>query len=264
VRRLLGLVLVVSAALFGLHCESNGTLVPADAGAGGQDAGHDAGPTFCSSISAAFCADFDRGTTPGAGFDGVDTAGAGVLELGAATTTSPPSTLRSSLPNLVSNELHAKAEVLHRVALTGKKSFTLDLSMRVAAGALAADELVRYVAMQIDGGSIGLFRSAQGWFISVHRDNTGTDEDEEPPLSAPLPADAWMKIELEVTFGRAPTLGRVRLSVDGKDSVAKTLATHGDAQPLVDGALVLGLARAAGSVSASSVELDDVVLRLGD
>jgi hypothetical protein len=260
VRRIVALAFAASA-LFAVHCESSGTL-PRATDAGADASGHDAGTTFCTTTQATFCADFDRGSTPGADFDGIDTAGGGVLELVDATTSSPPKCLRSALPNLVANELHPKAEVQHRIDLTGKKSLTLDLAMRIGGGALAPDELVRYLAVEIDGGSIGLFRSATGWFIGVHRHGIATDDDEEPPIADPLPADTWVRAKLEITFGRAPTLGSIHLSLDGKEVLAKTLATHGDAQPLASGALVLGLARAAGGVSASSIELDDVVLQL--
>lgn len=260
-RRLVAALAGCALALPVCSCSTSGTLLrPGDAGA--ADAGQrDAGPTYCTSRAASFCADFDHGATPGSGFDGIDTAGGATLELVDTNTTSPPKALRSALPNLVADEAHARAELLHRFSLAGRTSVSVDLAMRVSAGAPLPDEIVRTFAVLIDGGSIGLFRAADRWFLAIHRDNVGGDEDEEPLLREPVPTETWVRIHLEIALGRAPTAGRVRLTVDDQERLARTISTHGDAQPLSEGALVLGLARAAGAVSAAQVDLDDVVLQ---
>src|SRR5687768_5822234 len=94
--------------------------VPSDAGA---EAAIDAGPTFCTTQTADFCADFDRGVTPGAGWTGVAVAGGGTVALEAATETSKPNVLKATMPALdgsVPNLAYAQV-AKQDIALGGKK-----------------------------------------------------------------------------------------------------------------------------------------------
>jgi hypothetical protein len=220
--------------------------------------------TFCSSSAGAdFCADFDRGTTPGADFDGVDATAGGQVALVTGETTTTGKALRTTLPS--PGAPPATAQVARRIALSGKTKVLVDFKVRLADAKPAAGQLIRYFAFVIDGGSIGLFRNPEKWFMAVHRDNaTAPDEDEEPevPASA-LKLDTWQRMKLAIELGRPPSSnGKIALSVDDVVVLERTLATHGDAQPLSSTTLVLGLSHVAGSLSAPlSVDYDEATLR---
>ena len=257
---------VARAALLALLscCGGSSQAEPAaDAGAAASssDASADAAsPTFCTTSNADFCADFDRGATPGADFDGVGVAGGGSLELIDAVASSRPKALRSTLPALAAAAPPASAQVEKRLSLPpGKRVITIDVAARFGGPAGAGNPLVRVIALGLGTGSIGLFRNGETWFVAVHRDNAGADEDEEPALASGPPLDTWSKLRLEVVLGRP---GNIRIEIDGQEKLSRSIATHGDAQPLADAALVLGLSRVSGELAGMSADFDDATVRL--
>jgi hypothetical protein len=225
----------------------------------------DAGVKRCAIPGATFCADFDHGATPGAEFDGVELSGGGSLALIDATSTSAPKCVRMILPDISSSVPgRAAARLARGFSLTGKKGVSLQLAMRVHDGTPQADEILQHFAILIDDGSIGLFRSKQRWFVAIHRHNVAADADEEYGLGRDLPLGSWIHVDLDIVFGRSPAVGQVRLGVDGNGWFSQATETHGDAQPLDAGVLVVGPARGAGAVAATTVDFDDIVLRLSE
>jgi hypothetical protein len=154
----------------------------------------------------------------------------------------------------------AAAQLAKKLGLGGKKKLTLDLAARFGDAPPASDGRATYVSLRIDAGSISLFRSANGWSLGVYRKNGAGDDGAEPALTGGPPLAKWTRVRLEVVLGRPN--GSVKLDVDGATMLTQTLETHGDAQPLVDVTLVLGLAHVTGSVPAMDAQYDDVALKL--
>jgi hypothetical protein len=243
---------------FFLGCSDDSTTARSSNGDAGSPPPDANAVTYCSrgGAGADFCADFDRGATPGADFDGVDATAGGQVAL---ITEPDTKALRTILPSPGSPP--ATAQVARKVDLAGKTKLTIDFKIRLADAKPSAGQLIRYFAFVIDGGSIGLFRSPDKWFVAVHRDNNAADEDEEPEVPAStIKFGTWQKVKLAIELGRPS--GKITLSLDDAVVLDKALATHGDAQPLGTTSLVLGLSHVAGSLSAPlSVDYDDATLR---
>ncbi len=214
-------------------------------------------PVFCKDLPVAFCAEWN-GPTPAYGWDGVDARGGGVVELVAATETSPPKALRSALPAVASGANIANAQIAKKLALGGKKKIVLSTMARIGDATLGAGVSVPYATIFVDTGSVALFRGQAGWFVRVARKNTGGDDGDQPALTAAPPTGKWTRLRLEIVLARPS--GSLRVDIDGQNALAATLATHGDAQPLVDATLAVGLTHVAGAIPAMEASFDDLTL----
>jgi hypothetical protein len=257
---------LLSVAIIACGSSSSPTVVPsgpdgstpADASAP-VDAGRDVqAANFCTGVTTDFCADF-AGQTPGTGWDGVDARGGGTVTLVDATDSSKPKALRAAL-GPIGGANAAAAQLAKKIGLGGKKKVALDIAARFGDAAPGSDGRVLYASLRVDGGSISLFRTASGWGLGVYRKNAAGDDGAEPALQSAPPVGRWTRVRLDVVLGT--TNGSVKLDVDGNTVLTQTLATHGDAQPLADVQLVLGLAHVSGSLPAMDVQYDDVTLKL--
>ena len=252
---------------FSALCACGGSEVPAapgDAGPGPADARSDApAVTWCSSSRATFCGDFDDPLVPFRGWDGIAVTRPGTFATtdAAPETTSKPKMGRGSLAAIAQGANVGHAEVKKTLALGGKKRLTIDMALAVGDAQPTGDAIVRVLALDVGRGSIGLFRDATKWFVSVYRENAAGPSATEPALSSPFPTGRFTKTKLEVVLGNPE--GRLRLEVDGASLVDQAIATHGDAQTLADVALVVGPSHVRGTTAAFDVRLDDVTIVLG-
>ncbi len=229
----------------------------------GSDAPVDAGPTYCTSETADFCGDFDRGPTPGFGWGGVDVQGGGALALEPATDTSKPNVLKASLPALDGTGPNAAiATVATKLPLGGKKKVTVALAANIGDTKPAANHIVGFLTMIVDGNTIVLLRGEAKWFLSIARRNTSANDATEPTLKVEPPIGKWFRLELEVVFARPN--GSVRLLIDGQEALSEpAVATIGDAPPVSDElTLGVGPSHASGATAASDSRYDDVTVKL--
>jgi hypothetical protein len=261
-------LLVVSFG-FAACGDDDATPSPSDAGtdtATTTDAGADvvdAGPTFCTTQTADFCGDFDRGPTPGFGWTGVDTTGGGALALAPATDTSKPSVLRTTFPAIDESGLNAaNANVAKKLPLGGKTKVTVALQANIGdTKPTSANHIVSFFTLIADRGSVALIRGQDKWFITVARRNAGPNDNTEPVLKVTPAVAKWIRLELEVVFARPS--GSVKLLVDGQEAVNEAVVTLGDGQPTGDDVtLAVGPSHASGATAASESLYDDVTLKL--
>lgn len=247
---------LVGLASFALvHCGGTSARPDVAATDAGVEASVDAPTsTFCHSVTADFCADFDRGASPSADFDGGDLKGGGALTLVAG-----PSAMALHASIGPSTGEPPTAQVAKELTLGIKTQISVDLSMRVDATAPAPGQILRYLGWLIDNGSIGLFRDDKRWFISIHRDyEVSKDQDEIVPLPGAL-AEGWTKLHFELKLGTSELDGKVKVDVNGFAAIDATLATVGDAQRARSVNVIVGLAHAAGSIqSPFEADYDDV------
>lgn len=271
----LGSVVVLAAGLGVAACGSSSSPTPGGVDAsdaalegdtsftfdsGPRDAQPEAAaPVFCKGTTADFCSEWS-GPTPGAGWDGVDARGGGAVSLVAATETSKPFSLKSTLPAITTGSNAANAQVAKKIALAGKKKITISLAANIGTAAPSAGANVTYFYVLVDGGGISLGRRDTEWFVRVSRKNAGGDDGAEPALTTAPPLSKWTRMKLEIVLGNPA--GSLKLDIDGAQALTQSLATHGDAQPLTEATLAVGLTHGTGATPAMEALVDDVTFDL--
>lgn len=271
----LGAIVVLGSGLGLAACGSSSS--PAPGGVDASDAALDAdgpfqfdsgprdaqpeaaAPVFCKGLTVDFCNE-SSGPTPGAGWDGVDARGGGAVSLVAATETSKPFALKSTLPAISTGSNAANAQVAKKIALAGKKKITISLAANIGTAAPSAGATVTYFYVLVDGGGISLGRRDTEWFVRVSRKNAAGDDGAEPVLTTAPPLSKWTRMKLEIVLGNPS--GSLKLDVDGAQALVQTLATHGDAQPLTEATLAVGLTHGTGATPAMEALVDDVTFDL--
>lgn len=271
----LGAIVVLGSGLGLAACGSSSS--PAPGGVDASDAALDAdgpfqfdsgprdaqpeaaAPVFCKGLTVDFCNE-SSGPTPGAGWDGVDARGGGAVSLVAATETSKPFALKSTLPAITTGSNAANAQVAKKIALAGKKKITISLAANIGTAAPSAGATVTYFYVLVDGGGISLGRRDTEWFVRVSRKNAAGDDGAEPVLTTAPPLSKWTRMKLEIVLGNPS--GSLKLDVDGAQALVQTLATHGDAQPLTEATLAVGLTHGTGATPAMEALVDDVTFDL--
>lgn len=220
---------------------------------------------FCASkTGVAFCSDFEG---PGGLADGwldpPHTAGGGIVEL----LTTPSRAARALIP-AVAPPANAGTSGAHlaspEIALTNNRRVRIELSMRAADVTLPDDNtyrLLRYFELRVNGGSFGVFRRREGYFVSAVRlDPTPTNFETDPFTRVPSSSEL-SRIVLDVVLDADPAKGAVRVDVDGMQAAYKTGKTLGSGQtePLV-ATLIAGATQSAGPTPALDVAYDDVVV----
>jgi hypothetical protein len=216
-------------------------------------------PVFCKGLTTDFCGEFN-GVTPAAGWDGVDARGGGTVTLVDAIGTSLPKAMRSALPAIAGGSNAANAQVAKKLAIAGNKKIVLAFSTRIGAAAPGPNGSVPYANVIIDGGAIALLRGETSWFVRVARKNAAGDDGDQPVLSSAPPIGTTTRITMEIVLARPS--GTLKVDIDGKSVLTQTLATHGDAQPLTNATLALGLIHGEGPIPAMDATFDDVTFDL--
>ena len=176
----LGAIVVLGSGLGLAACGSSSS--PAPGGVDASDAALDAdgpfqfdsgprdaqpeaaAPVFCKGLTVDFCNE-SSGPTPGAGWDGVDARGGGAVSLVAATETSKPFALKSTLPAITTGSNAANAQVAKKIALAGKKKITISLAANIGTAVVLYPVLRR----QSEALSLGyvIARTIESVFIAA-------------------------------------------------------------------------------------------------
>src|SRR5262245_39264197 len=127
-----GAALPVSLSACGTSADGTTPTPPPDAARPADAATQpdaEAGTSFCTTHPADFCADFG-GPIAGAGWDGVDARGGGIIDLVDTTETSKPKALRIRIPAIGSGANAASAVLAKRLPLSAKRKISLALAAR--------------------------------------------------------------------------------------------------------------------------------------
>ena len=219
------------------------------------DAAVEASAPFCANAGThSFCSDFDEqnalaawsaalvsanATTPGLDTDAV----------------SPPSSLRSVLPDATSADSYARLQKLFSTQAT---SAHVDLQVKLGSKACTASDGNSYFELlkigdNLDDG-VEIKVDSTGWYAHVDfaLNDAGTTQADQY-FSATPSVDVWHRVVVDVTFGVA---GSVHITVDGPGVVD---LPNVDTSSVDSASFLVGM-YSTGSCPANDVRFDDVVI----
>jgi len=241
---------------------------PPDAGmeaetdAAAIDAASDGPMTWCSSVDAQLCEDFDRVPFLDAGW-GLNVSDGGNVADWPFTYVTPPRAVRADLRALPDAAPMLRTALLDKLLdfSKGRRAIVewdafFDTDPFTSAGGL----IYYAYAVQNGASSVGLAQTESGWFV------LGLAPGASYPLAQPLPMRQWVRLRFDVIFEATP-IGKILLELVGdggnttlvsKTGIVTTMETS--SQTVLVGFGVINSVMSPSDMPRATVIVDDVVV----
>lgn len=215
--------------------------------------------TWCTSIDADFCADFDRAD---AGWQSVASSGGGsastylldYVSAPASGYTAIPATMTDAAPGAV------QASFGQLVPANGRRHAIVEWDGKRKGPALVAGQAAIFLYVMLNGAQgVALVETEQGFSVFPTASAQGFG------LDAAVPRDQWVRVRVDVVLDIAPR-GAVEVSVVTDGGAISVLSRQGittATDPMASTVFVwLGATHGTGDVPAAQHLIDNVVVRL--
>lgn len=252
----------------------------ADAGAGLPDASTDAKPppadasdartpSFCATVDAAFCSDFDESSDLGQGWDALETSGGVSVSESLAQFVSSPRAAHAGLPSAASDAgvLKVFGNLGRSLPLSGSTHVRLEADVRFESALYAGTDYTQYFSWLAQQGFqsatvygvVGILHDAtHGWSVGVV--TSGGAGIAYYPMTTPPPEGQWTHLVGDVVLASAA--GSIAVSFDGKTALNPVAAITTASMPPSYVGIVVGVAAPGGYSPAVGMTVDNVVVTI--